>query len=118
MPLLIAARKGGTNCSSACPWYTQSGIVRDVDQQPFATHCRMTMHPWMVDCDHYNPNTLETVDVSEEQWQAMLAAVQKKAKKQRKLYPEEHKEIHAVGCEWTRRKGRFNASKSATVHVN
>lgn len=114
MPLLIATRKGGVKCSSACPWYTETGKVRGFNG-PLKTHCRMTMHPWMVDCDQFDPNRIETVEVSEEQWQEMLAAVKKKAKKQRKLYPEEHEEIHAVGCEWTRSIGRWNADKSANV---
>lgn len=113
MPLLIAVRKGGTKCSSACPWYTESGKVRGVDQLPMMTHCRMTMHPWMVDCDLFDPCRIETVEVSEEQWQTMQTAVRKKAKKRRKLYPEDHKIIHEAGCEWTRNKGRFNAGKSA-----
>lgn len=116
MPLLIATRKGGVKCSSACPWYTETGKVRGIDKVPLKTHCRMTMHPWMVDCDRYDPHHIETVEVSEEQWQAMLTAVKKKAKKQRKLYPEEHEEIHAVGCEWTRSKGRFNADKSSIIN--
>lgn len=75
----------------------------------------MTMHPWMVDCDQFDPNKLETVEVSEEQWKKMLNAVNKKAKRQRKLYPEEHEVIHPVGCEWTRSKGTWNATKSATA---
>ena len=138
MPLLIAARKfGGASghseqdsdlrrCSSACPWYTETGKVRGFNG-PLKTHCRMTMHPWMVDCDQFDPCRIETVEVSEEQWSAMLAAVKKKAKRQRKLYPEEHEEIHHVGEDtrasararsdeepWTD-KGRWNADKSANV---
>lgn len=125
--LLIGIRKfGGSSghsepdsdlrrCSSACPWYTETGKVRGIDRVPLKTHCRMTMHPWMVDCDQFDPCRIETVEVSEEQWQAMLKAVGRKAKRQRKLYPEEHEEIHAVGCEWTRSKGKWNADKSANV---
>lgn len=116
MPLLIAARKGGAKCSSACPWYTETGKVRGFNG-PLITHCRMTMHPWMVDCDHFNPCMIETVEVTEEQWKTMLKAVRKRAKKQRKLYPEEHEQIHAVGCEWTRSKGLHNAAKSGKVII-
>ncbi|MCQ2323477.1 MAG: hypothetical protein MJZ53_01320 [Paludibacteraceae bacterium] len=115
--LLIGLRKGGVKCSSACPFYTDSGKVSGFNG-PLKTHCRMTMHPWMADCDQYDPCRIDTVEVTEEQWKAMLASVKKKAHRQRKLYPEEHAEIHAVGCEWTRSKGRFNADKSATAHVN
>lgn len=129
MPLLIAARKGGAKCSSACPWYTETGKVRGFNG-PLKTHCRMTMYPWMVDCDQFDPCRIETVEVSEEQWSAMLAAVKKKARRQRKLYPEEHEEIHHVGENtralarvrsdekpWTD-KGRWNADKSANVVIN
>lgn len=117
MPLLIATRKGGVKCSSACPWYTESGKVRGIDQMPLKTHCRMTMHPWMVDCDQFDPCRIETVEVSEEQWQEMLAAVGRKAKRQRKLYPEEHEEIHNVGESYPgdETKGRRNARKSASA---
>lgn len=70
------------------------------------------MHPWMVDCDQFDPQQIETLEVSEAEWQAMQAAAGKKARRQRKLYPEEHEEIHHVGCEWTRSKGRWNSKKS------
>lgn len=85
---------------------------------PLKTHCRMTMHPWMVDCDQFDPCRIETVEVSEEQWQEMLAAVKKKAKRQRKLYPEEHEEIHAVGCEWTRSRSALGSQKADTALLN
>lgn len=110
--LLIGLREGGAKCSSACPWYTESGKVRGCRDLPLKTHCRMTMHPWMADCDQFDPCRIETLEVTEEQWQQMQESVKKKAKKQRKLYPEEHEEIHAVGCEWTRAKGRFNVRKA------
>lgn len=111
--LLIGLRKGGVKCSSACPFYTETGRVRGFNGT-LKTHCRMTMHPWMADCDLYDPCHIDTVEVTEGQWQTMLAAVKKNARRQRKLYPEEHAEIHAVGCEWTRSKGRWNADKSST----
>jgi hypothetical protein len=55
------------------------------------------------------------VEVSEEEFKTMLKAVKKRAIKQRKLYPEDHEEIHAVGCEWTRSKGKWNSLKSSNV---
>ena len=73
----------------------------------------MTMNPWMVDCDIYNPMCLEKMEVSEEQWKAMQKAVHKRAIKQRKLYPEEHENGRPVGCTWTQ--GRWNAEKSAGI---
>ena len=45
--LLIALRKGGAKCSSACPFYEESGVVRGING-PLKTHCSMTMNPWMI----------------------------------------------------------------------
>lgn len=110
--LLVALRKGGAKCSSSCPFYVEKGWVRGMYGVPYKSHCRMTMSPWMVDCDIYNPMCIEHLEVSEEQWKTMQKAVHKHAIKERKEYPEDHAEIHAVGCEWTRGRGRFNAIKS------
>ena len=112
--LLIAIRKGGVKCSSDCPFYTETGVVRGING-PLKTHCRMTMNTWMIDCDVYNPMCVDKLEVTEEQWKTMLKAVHKRAVRQRRLYPEEHAEIHAVGCEWTRSKGKWNSEKSANV---
>ena len=112
--LLIAIRKGGVKCSSDCPFYTETGVVRGING-PLKTHCRMTMNTWMIDCDVYNPMCVDKLEVTEEQWKTMLKAVHKRAVRQRRLYPEEHAEIHAVGCEWTRSKGKWNSEKSKNV---
>ena len=113
--LLIAIRKGGVKCSSACPFYTETGKVTGVRGVPLKTHCRMTMNPWMVDCDIYNPSNIHKLEVSETEFQTMLKAVHKRAIKQRKLYPEDHENANQVGCEWTR-KGKWNATKSKTLN--
>jgi hypothetical protein len=110
--LLIAIRKGGVKCSSACPFYTETGVVRGING-PLQTHCRMTMNPWMIDCDIYNPMCLEKLEVTEEQWKAMQKAVHKRAIRQRKLYPEENENGRPVGSTWTQ--GRWNAQKSKNV---
>jgi hypothetical protein len=110
--LLIAIRKGGVKCSSACPFYTETGVVRGING-PLQTHCRMTMNPWMVDCDIYNPMCLDKLEVTEEQWKAMQKAVHKRAIRQRKLYPEENENGRPVGSTWTQ--GRWNAQKSKNV---
>ncbi len=112
--LIIALRKGGSPCSTDCPFYTETGVVRGING-PLKTHCRMTMNPWMADCDIYNVHQIDKMEVTEEQWKAMQKAVHKRAIRQRKLYPEDHAEIHPVGCEWTRSKGKWNATKSANV---
>lgn len=112
---VIALRKGGAKCSSACPFYEETGRVRGFYGVPLKTHCGMTMNPWMVDCDIYNPLCIDKLDVTEAQWKQMQKAIGMKAIRQRKQYPDEHDEIHAVGCEWTRGKGRYNADKSSTV---
>ena len=110
--LLIAIRKGGVKCSSACPFYTETGVVRGING-PLQTHCRMTMNPWMVDCDIYNPMCIDKLEVTEEQWKAMQKAVHKRAIRQRKLYPEENENGRPVGSTWTQ--GRWNAQKSKNV---
>ena len=123
--IIIGIRKGRTKCSSAGPFYEESGVVRGING-PLKTHCSMTMNPWMLDCDVYDPLCIDKLEVSEEQWKQMQHAVHKRAIRQRKQYPEEHDEIHAVGCDWTRAKtvheaieesskGKYNARKSANV---
>ena len=99
---------------------------------PLKTHCRATMEAISVDCDVYNTRTVEKLEVSDAEWKTMQKAIGKKAIKERKPYPEDHEEIHAVGCEWTRRrgasehsdiapsqpfgsKGKWNAQKSSNV---
>ena len=114
--LLIAIRKGGVKCSSACPFYTETGVVRGING-PLKTHCRMTMNPWMIDCDIYNPCQIDKLEVSEEQWKAMQKAVHKRAIRQRKLYPQVHENANQVGCEWTRSKGKWNSIKSSNVKL-
>jgi hypothetical protein len=68
-----------------------------------------------VDCDVFNSMTVEKIQVTEAEWRAMQQTIGKKAKKERKPYDPNHKEIHAVGCEWTRSKGKWNADKSKNV---
>lgn len=110
--LLIAIRKGGVKCSSACPFYTETSVVRGING-PLPTHCRMTMNPWMVDCDVYNPCQLDKLEVTEEQWKTMQQSVHKRAIHQRKLYPEDNENGRPVGSTWTQ--SRWNASKSSNV---
>ena len=109
--LLIAIRKGGQPCSQDCPFYTETGVVRGING-PLKTHCRMTMNPWMIDCDIYNVHCIDKVEVTEAEWNRMLQAVHKRAIRQRKLYPEDHENANEVGCEWTRSKGLHNRDKS------
>lgn len=114
--LLLAIRKGGVKCSSACPFYAETGHVSGFNG-PLKTHCRITMHPWMIDCDHYDVMHIDKLEVTEEQWKTMQKAIHKRAIRQRKLYPEDHAEIHHVGCEWTRSKGQYNRDKSANAKI-
>ena len=113
--LLIAIRKGGVKCSSACPFYTETGVVRGING-PLKTHCRMTMNPWMIDCDIYNPMCIDKMEITEAQWNRIQSLIGKRAIRQRKLYPEDHENANQVGCEWTRSKGKWNAQKSASIH--
>ena len=111
--LLIAIRKGGVKCSSACPFYTETGVVRGING-PLKTHCSATMNPWIIDCDIYNPLCIDKMEVSEEQWKTMQRSIGQKAIRHRKQYPDEHEEIHHIG-ENTRAKGRWNSEKSSNV---
>lgn len=121
---LIALRKGGAKCSSACPYYEEKGQVRGVNDVPLKTHCRATMQDVIVDCNVWNPHNIEKLQVTEEQWKAMQAAVHKRAKKERKPWPEDHEEIHPVGYNWknvvnrapaAEKHDRWNAEKSSKV---
>ena len=111
--LIIAVRKGGVKCSSACPHYAEEGVVRGVNGVPLKTHCRATMEPVIVDCDVYNPQKTEQLEVSEAQWLKMQQSVKKKAKKLRKPYDPNHEEIHPVGWSW--KHDKWNAKKSGNV---
>jgi hypothetical protein len=122
--LLMALRKGGVKCSSACPFYSEEGVVRGVNGVPLKTHCRGTMETVIVDCDVFDPNHIEKLEVSEEQWKQMQQAVRKRAKKVRKPYPTDHEEIHPVGYNWKHRfmtgssqpcGDKWNAKKSSNV---
>ena len=121
--LLIALRKGGVKCSSACPFYTESGVVSGING-PLETHCRATMESVCIDCDVWNPHQIEKLEVSEEQWKSMQQSVRKRAKKVYKPYPTDHKEIHPVGWSWKHqfspapgepRIDKWNAKKSGEV---
>lgn len=97
---LIAIRKGGVKCSSACPYYEGKGQVPGVLGVPLKTHCRATMQDVIVDCDVWNPNKIEKLEVTEEEWDTFQKMLGRKAKKERKLYDPDHEEIHPVGYNW------------------
>ena len=113
---LVAIRPGGVKCSSACPYYEDKGQVRDMHGVPMKTHCRATMQNVIVDCDVWNPRKIEKLDITEEEWATFQKMLGRKAKRERKPYPDDHAEIHPVGCEWTRAKGKWNAIKSKMVN--
>ena len=117
MRKVVSVEEGGSPCSADCPYYSEQGWVRDLNGLPVKTHCRGTMEEILIDCDKYKMKSIETMRVSEEQWRKMVSSSGQKAKRIRKPYPEDHKEIHAVGCEWTRGRGKYNASKSKDVKV-
>ena len=70
---IIALEKGGVKCSSACPFYEESGVVRGING-PLKTHCRGTMETVIVDCDVWNPYCVEKLEVTREQWKTMQKA--------------------------------------------
>ena len=115
---IVALQEGGAKCSSSCPFYEESGWVKGVRGVPLKTHCRGTMETVIIDCDVFNPHKVEKLEVTEEQWKQMQAAIHKRAKKVRKPYPTDHAEIHPVGYNWKHYpKGKWNAEKSKDVKV-
>ena len=113
--LILAFQKGGVKCSSACPFYIEKGEVPGVADAPLKTHCRMTMNPWMVDCDLFDTHHIFKMRVSEEEWRTMQQSIGRKAKREIKPLPADHKEIHPVGWHWSHDKWR--ATKSSEVKL-
>lgn len=111
---IIALRKGGSPCSKDCPFYSDSGWVDGING-PLKTHCRGTMETVIVDCDVWNPNHIEKLEVTEEQWKAMQNAIHKKARRVIKPFPKDHEEIHPVGWNWKHQRGKWNADKSNII---
>ena len=128
MRQVVSVTIGGGPCSKDCPFYAENGWVRGVNGIPLKTHCRGTMQDIIIDCDKFNSQTIEKLEVSDEQWQTMQHSVHKRAKKVRKEYPSDHAEIHPVGYNWKNAvnralaaekhdpKDKWNANKSANVH--
>ena len=115
MRKIVSVAIGGGPCSKDCPYYAEEGWVRGVRGIPLKTHCRATMETISIDCDVFNSHTVEKLEVTDAEWKAMQRAIGKRAKKERKLYNPDHAEIHAVGCEWTRSKGKWNSEKCTNV---
>ena len=115
MRQVISVSLGGGPCSKDCPFYAENGWVRGVNGIPLKTHCRGTMQDIIIDCDKFNSQTIEKLEVTDEQWQTMQHSVHKRAKKVRKEYPSDHAEIHPVGYNW-KNQDKWNANKSANVH--
>ncbi len=114
MRQVVSVAKGGSPCSTDCPYYAESGIVRGVNGVPLQTHCRATMESIIVDCELFNPHTVEKLEVTDEQWQTMQRAIGKRARKERKLYPDDHAEIHPIGYNW-KHQDKWNATKSSNI---
>jgi hypothetical protein len=98
--------------------------VRGVNGVPLKTHCRGTMQDIIVDCDKFNTQTVEKMEVTDDQWKTMQKAVGKRAKKERKPYDPNHETIHPVGYNWKHRfrtgaeqpcGDKWNATKSSNI---
>ena len=113
MRQVVSVSRGGGPCSKDCPYYAEEGWVRGVNGIPLKTHCRGTMQDVIIDCDKFNSQTIEKLEVTDEQWQSMQAAIGKRAKKERKPYPEDHAEILPVGYNW---KNAVNRAPAAEKH--
>lgn len=93
---LIAIEEGGIACGAGCPYYEPSGVVRDVRELPMKGHCRGVMEDIVVNCEKLNPRRLykgQTLLTPKEIGKLLGVRLQK----QRKLYPEDHAEIHHIG---------------------
>jgi len=93
---LLALSRGGVKCSSACPYYEESGLI-EAYNGPMKTHCRAVMEDVVVNCDTFNPHKIRYADISEEKLESISKTLGISLKRVRKLYPREHKEIHPVG---------------------
>lgn len=109
MRQVVSVVTGGGPCSKDCPYYAQEGWVRGING-PLKTHCRGTMQDIIVDCDKFNTQTVEKMEVTDDQWKTMQKAIGKRAKKERKPWPEGHDEIHPVGWNWKHDKWRAGKS--------
>jgi len=124
MRQIVSVVTGGGPCSKDCPYYAEEGWVRGVNGVPLKTHCRGTMQDIIVNCDKFNTQTVEKMEVTDDQWKTMQKAVGKRARKERKPYDPNHDEIHPVGYNWknavnralaAEKHDRWNATKSSNI---
>ena len=113
--LLIALRKGGAKCSSACPFYAEKGQINGVNDTPLKTHCRATMQSVIIDCDSWNPKLMERLEVTEDEWRTIQQMLGRNAIREHKPLPDDHNPIHPVGWSW--RHDRWNKDKSAHAKI-
>lgn len=114
MRQVVSVVTGGGPCSKDCPYYAEEGWVRGVNGVPLKTHCRGTMQDIIVDCDKFNTQTVEKMEVTDEQWKTMQKAIGKRARKERKPYDPNHDVIHPVGYNW-KHQDKWNATKSSNI---
>ena len=95
MMQIVVIEEGGVKCSSACPFYEEGGVVQ-CHGGPKKSHCLAIMEPWSFDCDKFNPKQLYKgkTQLTPKEISKLLGT---KLQKQRKLYPEDHAEIHHIG---------------------
>ena len=93
---ILILKDGGVKCSHECKFYRGCGYVQ-TPNGPLKTHCGMTTQKVVVDCNSYNPDFEWIENVTEEELDAVLVALGRRARKQRKEYDPGHAEIHPVG---------------------
>ncbi len=93
---ILALSEGGVKCSSACPYYEESGVIQAIGG-PMKTHCQAVMQDVIIDCHVFDPSKTLMADVTEDQVREMAKTLKIPLRKVRKLYPRNHKEIHPVG---------------------
>ena len=91
--LIMVARRGKTECTDACPFYEASGRIACFGG-PKASHCRMIMKPYFVDCNHYDITTLRVLEMPEDSSETAIAQrIAQAPEKMRKLYKTNRKPV-------------------------
>lgn len=83
--LVVSVEKGSTPCKE-CPFCEPSGVV-EVFGGPRRSRCRQIMSPYFFDCHEFDVRTIRILP----------SAPGEGARKPRKPYRKDHKEIHPIG---------------------
>ena len=104
-----------TRCGADCPFYEPSGIVRDMQDLPLQTHCRLTMQAIIPDCEYFNMRNLRQAQVTEDEVRAMFKAIGRQPKRVTRVTQIAIPQFYGREATW-RPKGFANSDKSAFKH--